>query len=266
MEVVDDQTHPVQGAQVVHRVAALLRIVAAEGDAGASLADIADGAELTKPTAHRLLSALVAEGLLDRAGRSGRWYLGPEMYVLGSVASIRFSIEELAHPSVQRLAQSTGESAFLSMRRGSGTVCLLREEGSFPVRSFVLTEGVRFPLGTGSAGLAILAHLEDHDREEILAGLDFSDGRYGAKQSLQAIRRTVEEARTTGYVVNPGRIVEGSWGMAAAIFDRAGRPAWALSLTGIESRFRPERQKELGGLLLAEAHRVSTKVRSAAVI
>jgi DNA-binding IclR family transcriptional regulator len=48
--------------------------------------------------------------------------------------------------------------------------------------------------------------------------------------------------------------------MGAAVFDAAGRPAWALSLTGIEPRFKPERQEELGGLLMAEAHRITQQL------
>jgi DNA-binding IclR family transcriptional regulator len=51
--------------------------------------------------------------------------------------------------------------------------------------------------------------------------------------------------------------------MGAAVFDRRGRPAWAVSLTGIEPRFRPERQAQLGRLLLDEAHRISTLLQGA---
>jgi len=42
----------------------------------------------------------------------------------------------------------------------------------------------------------------------------------------------------------------GSWGIGAVVFDRTGRPAWTLSLTGVETRFKPERGHELGNLLL----------------
>ena len=49
-------------------------------------------------------------------------------------------------------------------------------------------------------------------------------------------------------------LAEGSWGIGAAVFDRTGKPAWALSLTGVETRFRPERHHELGTLLLEQAH------------
>lgn len=50
--------------------------------------------------------------------------------------------------------------------------------------------------------------------------------------------------------------------MAAAVFDAADRPAWALALTGVESRFRAGRRPELGCLLLDEVHRLTTQLRS----
>jgi DNA-binding IclR family transcriptional regulator len=53
--------------------------------------------------------------------------------------------------------------------------------------------------------------------------------------------------------------------MGAAIFDGAGNPAWALSITGIEPRFRPERQAELGRILLDQAHIVTRRLQSARV-
>ncbi|MCW0192173.1 MAG: IclR family transcriptional regulator, partial [Rhodococcus sp.] len=65
---------------------------------------------------------------------------------------------------------------------------------------------------------------------------------------------------------NPALIVEGSWGMGAAVFDRNGRPDWALSLTGVETRFRPARHAELGTLLLEYAHTLSNRLKTHAVI
>jgi DNA-binding IclR family transcriptional regulator len=44
------------------------------------------------------------------------------------------------------------------------------------------------------------------------------------------------------------------------VFDQSGKPAWALSLTGIEPRFKPDRQEELGNLLMAEAHRITQQL------
>ncbi len=52
----------------------------------------------------------------------------------------------------------------------------------------------------------------------------------------------------------------GSWGIGAVVFDRAGSPAWALSLTGVESRFNGDRTAQLGALLLEAAHTLTQRI------
>jgi len=250
---------PVQGAQVVSRIAGLLRIVGRRPE-GSSLVGLVRESGLTRPTVHRLLASLASEGLLDHDPRSGNWVLGPEILLLGAVASARFPLEDIARPSLRRLAEETGESAFFSIRRGAETVCLLREEGSFPVRSFVLHEGVRFPLGVASAGTAIMAFLPDDEQQQILSDWAAHAGDFAKGHTESVVRANLRQTRRTGYSVNPGLVLEGSWGMGAAVFDQAGRPAWALSLTGIEPRFRADRQELLGRLLLEEAHRLTVQL------
>ena len=250
---------PVQGAQVVSRIAGLLRILGRKPD-GSPLVALVRESGLTRPTVHRLLTSLASEGLLDHDARTGNWVLGPEILLMGSVASARFPMEEIARPSLRRLAEETGESAFFSIRRGSETVCLLREEGSFPVRSFVLHEGVRFPLGVASAGTAIMAFLDDDEQDQLLENWPAHAGKFADAHTEVVVRANLAKTRQAGYSVNPGLVLEGSWGMGAAVFDAAGRPAWALSLTGIEPRFREDRQDFLGRLLMEEAHRITVQL------
>ena len=251
-----------QGAQVVSRIAAVVRAVSENAASGISTAEVARHTGLTRPTTHRLLASLAAEGFLDHDTHTAKWYLGPELYLLGSLAAERYDITDIARDSVELLARETGESAFLSARRGNETICLLREEGSFPVRSFVLYEGVRFPLGVASAGIAILAFLSEREVDDYLAH-DPLTARWGEKHSHDSLRARIAETRALGYSVNPGLIVEGSWEMGATVFDRNNKPAWALSLTGIESRFSPRRRPELGRLLLEQAHIVTRRLRNA---
>lgn len=241
---------------VVARVGALLRGVGAFEPDGVSTTTLARHTGSTRPTVHRLMTALAEQGLVDRDQQTGAWHLGPELYLLGTSAAARYDISRHARTVVRHLAQETGESAFLSARRGDETVCLLREDGSFPLRSHVLHEGIRFPLGVASAGLAILSHLAPHDLEAYLGRQDLSP-QWGPEHAPDALRDRVAATRAAGYSTNPGLLVEGSWGMGAAVFDRSGSPGWALSLTGVDSRFRADRRPELGRLLLDQAHRLS---------
>ncbi len=243
----------VSSARLVGRVGSVLRAVSTANEAGAATVDLARATDLPRPTVHRLLSSLAEEGFVDRDRRTGHWFLGPELYLLGQTAGTRYDVTQYARASVHRLAAQTGESAFFSALRGEETVCLVREDGDFPIRSFVLYEGARFPLGVVSAGMVVLAFLPDAEIDSYLKRVNLVS-RWGEEHRPEAVRARIASTRRDGYSVNPGLVVEGSWGMAAAVFEPSGRPAWALTLTGIEPRFRPDRRPELGALLLHEAH------------
>ncbi|MFB8388435.1 IclR family transcriptional regulator [Microbacterium sp. NPDC055910] len=255
-----DTPATIPGAQSVARAARLLRLVTQGGGEGVAVSDLARRAELTRPTAHRLLQALRNEGLVDQDEQTGRWTPGPELYLMGQVAASRYDITGIARDIVRSLAVRTEESAFLSVRRGDETVCLLREEGSFPIRSFVLSEGVRFPLGVASAGLAILSFLPPHDVDEYLERHPELDGQWGVAHGEPRLRARLRETQERGYAVNPGLIVEGSYGIGAAVFTREGHPQWALSLTGVHFRFGPDRLATLGRTLLAHAHQLTSRI------
>lgn len=246
------------------RAAALLRIVTAAGENGLTVAEVARRADLTRPTTHRLLAALRHEGLVDQDEHTGSWMPGPELYLMGTVAASRYDITAIGRDIVRSLAVRTEESAFLSVRRGDETVCLIREEGAFPIRSFVLSEGVRFPLGVASAGLAILAFLPSHDVDAYFERHPELAERHGAAHAESRLRARLRETQARGYAFNPGLIVEGSFGLGAAVFTRSGHPQWALSLTGVEFRFSPDRIPELGRTLLAHAHQLTTRIAAGA--
>jgi DNA-binding IclR family transcriptional regulator len=249
------------GAQLVERVGAVLRCIGSSASHGATTAEVAAATGLARSTAQRVLAALAGEGLVDRDAVRGRWFLGPELFLLGAVAAERFDVTAAARETLRALAEASGESAYFSARRGDETVCLASVEGSFPLRSHVLHEGIRFPLGVASAGLAILAHLAPADAEAYVRQHEAAlTAAWGPVHAADPLLRRIATTRRRGYAVNPGLIVEGSWGLGAVVFDAAGAPAWALSLTGVESRLSAPRTAELGRLLLDAAHALGQRL------
>src|SRR5215213_1047186 len=157
------------GAQSIDRAATLLLLVGRAGPSGARLSELVEQGDLSKPTVRRMLLALVRAGLLDQDPDTRRYYLGPEIYVLGTLASTRFGIHPMSLRSLVRLSQETGDTAFLSVPRGGYSICVHREEGPYPIRVHALHAGDRHPLGVGAGSLALLSALPDHEVEEVLA-------------------------------------------------------------------------------------------------
>jgi DNA-binding IclR family transcriptional regulator len=252
----------VSGSQAVERALQLLSIVGRGAEKGVALADVVADSGLNKPTARRLLMALMRSRLVEQDELTRRYYLGGELYVLGMLASRRHGLLEMAGESLKRLSGKSADTSFVSMRRDDYAVCLYREEGTHPVRTHALLTGDQNPLGVGAGSLAMLAALPDSEVEAVLGRIEGVIAAQYPGYSPQIIREDVARSRELGYALNPGRVIANSWGIGMAILLPDGRLAGALSIAAIDSRMGDARQKELVGLLAHEVERVQGKLKS----
>lgn len=249
------------GTQSLDRAATLLILVGRAGPSGARLADLIVETDLTKPTVHRMLTALVRAGLLDQDLQTRRYHLGPELYVLGTLASARFGLHPVSMKSLVRLSQESGDTAFLSVARDVYSICLHREDGPYPIRVHSLQAGDRHPLGIGAGSLALLSALSDAEIDQVLeVNADVLAEKYPVF-SGSTLRRLVQETRQKGYALNPGMLLAGSWGIGVAIRSENRKPIGALSIAAIEGRLGEKRQQELAKILRREASWIETRLR-----
>ncbi|KPF73150.1 transcriptional regulator [Bosea sp. AAP35] len=244
------------GSQSVDRALRLLALIGREPAGGLPLVEIVTGSGLNKPTARRLLLALMRAGLVEQEPKSRHYCLGEEAFVLGVLAARRHGLLELAMESLRRLSAVTMDTSFLSVRRDNYCVCLHREEGTYPVRTHALQMGDQHPLGVGAGSLALLAALPDDDVDRIVTANEAVLLAQYPGFAPALIRADLALARERGFSVNPGRLVSSSWGIGAAFRYPDGRVAGALSLAAIDSRMQPARQEELAGHLAQEVARM----------
>ncbi|WP_280416690.1 IclR family transcriptional regulator [Nocardia carnea] len=251
------------GSQSVRRALDLLSMVASfDREGGLSLAELASESGLSKPTVHRLLSELVSTGYLEQAD-DRRYLLGPEAHTVGSAAERRHGLQQQALASVVRLAQISEDAAFISVRRGTHSVCLHREEGTWPIRSHVLQAGDRYPLGVGAHGMALLAALPPQVASSVMAAnAPELAQRYPDLTPDRLLEQAERTRRRGGIAVNEGMVVPESWAIGIAVLDSHGEPALALSIAAISSRLGPERQARLAILLKEEAARLAPTLRT----
>jgi len=237
-------------AQTVLRAAGVLHLIGQHQ--AIRFSDLARASGLANPTLRRMLVSLIEARLVQHDKALALYRLGSEAYVLGQLARPEFSFHDLARDSLARLADYSGDCAFLSALEGVSTVCLHREEGQYPIRTHVLNVGDRHPLGLGAAAIAILSKLPVKEAEEIIKFN--AEGIHKTRETinLSDVIQLVAEARETGFALNPGLVFPGSWAIAAAIRAPSGDILGAVTIAAIESRMTPERQKELSKPLLEE--------------
>lgn len=242
----------ISGSQSVDRALRLLALIGREPAGGLPLSEIVSESGLNKPTARRLLMALIRGGLVEQEPLTRHYCLGEEAFVLGILAARRHSLLELAQPGLRRLSQATMDTSFLTVRRETWAACLHREEGTFPVRTHALQVGSQHPLGVGAGSLAMLAALPDEEIAQVMAANERVLLAHYPGFAPAEIMADLKLTRERGYSLNPGRLVASSWGMGAAFRYPDGRLAGALSLAAIDSRMQPERQPELARHLQLE--------------
>lgn len=157
------------GAQALDRALRVLRDIASSGDLGRRLIDLQRNIGLTKPTAHRIAQALVRYDFVTYDKASRRYFLGAEISILSVSAPKDLpDLRELARDDMRRLAEETGDTAYLMVRSGNDVVCIARELGHYPIKALTGEIGTRRPLGVGAGGIALLASLPADEIEAVL--------------------------------------------------------------------------------------------------
>lgn len=157
----------IAGAQSASKVLSLLRQVGIHHPQGIRLTQLIEATGQDRSTAHRLLACLIEEGFVERAHPTKLYRLGLEAMQLGLVSAGMAPVVERFRPVMQRVARQTGDTVFLIVRSGDHSLCLHREEGTYPVKAFVIEPGSRRLLGVSSVGLGILARLDDAEVADI---------------------------------------------------------------------------------------------------
>lgn len=244
--------------QTISRAAAVLRALA-RGRQGRRLTDVAREIGLTKPTVLRLLRALEGEGLAF-VDPNGAWRLGLGLVTLGAAAANRDGLRQLALDALTRTATATQDTVFFSLREGMEIMCVDRQEGPFPIRTLLLSAGQRRPLGIGAAGMAVLAFLEDEDRESAIEMVTPRLKEWPG-HTPELLRKRVRAARKSGYALNDGQIMSAMWAVGVPVRDGTGQVVAALSVAAITERLQGKRLDETVRLLRSEAAAIEQRFR-----
>lgn len=246
------------GAQTVRRALALLRLVASGQETGVRLTDLAEMSGLSRPTVHRLLQVLLAEGAVERGAGSRSYRIGPEMLLLGLARAGGVPVRAAADPYLRDLAQAVGDTVFLTVRHGADSVCVARHLGHHPIQVLSIEVGVRRPLGASVSGVVLLAAMGEADRIQLLQSNLPRLERLGL--TLAEVRLRVEAARRDGFAHSPRGVVAGTSALAVAVHDEHDQAVAVISISALAERLQTRRKLEVVEQMRQCAARISHRL------
>ena len=224
------------GTQAIDRAAQLL-VDVVEAPQPPSIGELSARAGLPKSTTSRLVGALERQGLVQRLGARGRLRPGPVLLRYASRDASQ-ALVELAQPSLQRLADASGETINLAVPGAAGVEHLAQEDTAHLVG---VTDwvGRRVPFELAANGKCFIA---------------FNGGEADDADLI----------RFRGYATSIDELEVGLSALAAPVLDADGAAVAALSISGPTSRLTAARIEELTPLLQEEATSLSRRLRGAA--
>ena len=218
--------------------------------------DVARRADIGQSTASRLLATLENGGLVERDPVTSLYFLGTELLTLAGVAINQNRVHRVGRQIAQSLAAHLQLGVNLALLRGAELVYLCNFEGARSPKSHTLM-GQRVPLHATSIGKSTLLGSTRASRTALLPTLP----RYTEATITTHERLDHEIAVITrrGYATEVEEFVLGRASVAAPIFDQAGKPVAAISISGPLTAIDLEtRERELGRTVVETADRISS--------
>jgi DNA-binding IclR family transcriptional regulator len=166
-----------------------------------------------------------------------------------------WSFRDIAVPFLKQLHEKTGETVFLGVLRD--TEVLIIDSLSHPQGIAFRTQiGVAEPLYCTGIGKALLAHLPQPAREDILKKIHLKRWTEYTIRSKTALRRELFIVQRQGYAVDRGEHSPGVQCIGVPIFDHQSLVVGSFSIAGPDVRMN-ERIKDFADLAMSVGRKIS---------
>jgi len=242
--------------QSVDRAAAILEILARDGEAGVT--EVARELGVHKSTASRLLAALDRRELVTQDTARGRFRLGVGIVRLAGAAARRLDLVQESRPVCRALAQEVGETVNIAILSGRDALYLDQVAGPAALSPHNWA-GQRIPLHATSDGKVLLAYLSPAEiAEHLVPPLKrFTDHTITTAAGLAGI---LAEVKRRGYATAVEELEEGLTAVAAPVRNAEGEVVASVSASGPSFRIPAGRIPALAVCVRRAAAEVSRRL------
>lgn len=202
----------------------------------AGVTELSDRVGLSKGTVHHYLATLRQQDFVEKT--DGTYQLGLRPLSYGGVARERKRVFQIGKEGVDRLANTTGETARLVVERQGYAVTLYQSTSH--ERGTIRTHlGIQEDLHSTAAGKAMLSVMRDSNVEELLEG-DLVQHTDNTLIERDALRAEIDEIRSSGIAFDNEEQREGVRSVATALATEADELLGAICVSGPVDRIDDE--------------------------
>ena len=228
-----------------------------------SLSEIARDCEMPLSKAHRYLASFIHAGLVEQAGRSGKYDLGTGALQLGLAALARHDFVNRTAEDLPELCAETGLTGLVSVWGDQGATVVRWERTASPIITS-MGLGTTLPLLNSATGRAFLAWapsgpiqpLLDVELRRAKRIPELVPDLTTTAQGVVALRKKIRQA---GYATIDGRFIPGLVAIAAPILDWQNEAQAVVTLIGTDANLIQPESDALKKLVAFTARQSLTK-------
>lgn len=240
--------------QLLERAMTITKILASKAnDAGMSISELSTKCNLPLSTLHRILQAMIKQGMVVQDSQTKHYHLGTIWMEIGLQVYDSMDYISKIRVELEQLARLVGESVYLNKPADLDTIIIERiDNPTNPIRIYDQL-GIRVPMHIGAANKAILAAMPPQRAQEILQQLV-------SKEEMEQIETQLEQIKAQGFAISHGERTAGTSAIAVAIFNGFGDIVGAISIGFVSFNVSTERVEQLTQQLIATGRQVSMKL------
>jgi IclR family acetate operon transcriptional repressor len=232
---------------------------AAQRKSGMSNAEFSRKLKIPKSSASYILRTLEQHGYLRRSDDDGKYRLGMKVLSLSRAALGGVDVREVALPVMRHLVDRIHITTHLAILDHGEAVYVEKVEapGFIKMNTWI---GRRMEVHSTAVGKALLAYLDDKERDAILHKRGLKKLTTHTLTTLPRLLHELERVRRLGYAVDDEENSLGARCVGAPIFNSEGRVEAAIASTGTINDVPRENLAHVSDMLKEAARRISHQI------
>ncbi len=247
-----------QGVQVIDRALDILELLSMEKD-GLGITEISIRLNINKSTVHRIVTALVERGYIQKDTSRLVYKLGLKFVELSSMYLNNIELKTEAKTYLWELTNKFGLATHLGIL-DSTEIVYIDKVDVVSSRRLYSKIGLRIPVYCSALGKSMLSGMTNKECDLLLSKCSFEKFTTNTLTTKEELIEQINTYKIKGWFLDDEEHDEGIRCISSPIYDYMGKVIAAISISGANTLISTENQEEVGNIMVETARKISKRL------